>query len=72
MPRCINYKIKKGYVERRTLFLKHYKKVICRQEIIGFVGIIEYNLISSGTSLSWYMSFFPELYYKIKESLTER
>ena len=50
-------------------FLKDYKEVICKKEIIGNVGTIEYKLISKGTYLSWFISLIPNSYYIVKETL---
>ena len=50
-------------------FLIENKETICKQNRIGYIGMLEYALISKGTNLSWTISMFPHFYYKFKEFL---
>ena len=57
----------KDKIQDLCIFLKSVKESFCKKEIIGRVGILEYNLIMRGTYLSWLVSLVPDFYYMIKE-----
>ena len=59
----------KGKIQEFCMFLNDVKELVCKHEIIGHIGTIEYELIAKGTYSSWLASLFPNFYYVVKKRL---
>jgi len=63
---------KKDEVKKISKLLFDVSNKICKNKIIGHIGIYEYKLITKGNYYSWLISLAPYFYYKTKEIILPR